>query len=134
LNVYSESGPWGRFEKFHESKRCTVKLICVNAHSRLSLQSHHKRSEFLKVVRATAMVELDGGTVILTEGETISIPRQASLFIWQKKNITINSEGSMPVLEVTNEYGNSLRYEISDSYRFHNLVANLWQFIKESQH
>lgn len=39
----------------------------------------------------------------------------------------------MPVIEVTNEYGNSLRYEISDSYRIHNLVANLWQFIKESQ-
>lgn len=77
MNVYSESGPWGRFEKFHESKLCTVKLIYVNAHSRLSLQSHRKRSEFLKVVRATAMVELDGGTVILTKGETISIPRQA---------------------------------------------------------
>lgn len=51
-----------------------------------------------------------------------------------KKNITINSEGGVPVLEVINEYGNSVRYEISDSYRFDNLVANLWQFIKESQH
>jgi hypothetical protein len=51
-----------------------------------------------------------------------------------KKNITINSEGGVPLLEVTNEYGNSLRYEISDNYRFDNLVANLWQFVKESQH
>lgn len=51
-----------------------------------------------------------------------------------KKNITINSEGGVPVLEITNEYGNSVRYEISDSYRFDNLVANLWQFVKDSQH
>jgi hypothetical protein len=51
-----------------------------------------------------------------------------------KKNITINSEGGVPVLEITNEYGSSLRYEISDSYRFDSLLANLWQFVKDSQH
>jgi hypothetical protein len=51
-----------------------------------------------------------------------------------KKSITINSEGGVPVLEVTNEYGNSVRYEISDSYRFDSLHANLWQFVKDSQH
>jgi hypothetical protein len=51
-----------------------------------------------------------------------------------KKSITINSEGGPPALEVTNEYGNSVRYEISDSYRFDSLLANLWQFVKDSQH
>jgi len=51
-----------------------------------------------------------------------------------KKSVTINSEGGVPVLEVINEYGNSIRYEISDSYRFDNLVSNLWQFVKDSQH
>ncbi len=38
------------------------------------------------------------------------------------------------MLEITNDYGNSLRCEISDSYHFDNLVANLWQFVKDSQH
>jgi hypothetical protein len=52
----------------------------------------------------------------------------------EKKSITINSEGGVPVLEVTNEYGNSVRYEISDSHRFDGLLANLWQFVKDSQH
>jgi hypothetical protein len=51
-----------------------------------------------------------------------------------KKSITINSEGGMSVLKVTNEYGNSVRYEISDSHRFDSLLANLWQFVKDSQH
>lgn len=77
MTIYSESRPWGRFEKFHENKPCTVKLIYVNANSRLSLQYHEKRSEFWKVVKGTAMVELDGRTAILTEGETISIPKKA---------------------------------------------------------
>jgi mannose-1-phosphate guanylyltransferase len=77
MEAYTESRPWGRFEKFHENRACTVKLIYVNAHSRLSLQYHKKRSEFWKVIKGTAVVELAGRTLILTEGETISIPKQA---------------------------------------------------------
>jgi len=77
MNIYSEDRPWGKFEKFHENKPCTVKLIYVNQNSRLSLQYHNKRSEFWKVIKGTAMVELNGRTMILTEGETLTIPRQA---------------------------------------------------------
>ena len=51
-----------------------------------------------------------------------------------KKNIAINSENEVPVMIVTNEYGNSARYEISDSYQFDNLWSQLWQFVKDSQH
>ena len=77
MKIYSESRPWGRFEKFHENKSCTVKLIYVNANSRLSLQYHKKRSEFWKVIEGTAMVEIDEKRIVLGEGETITIPRQA---------------------------------------------------------
>ena len=76
MKIYSENRPWGRFEKFHENKSCTVKLIYVNANSRLSLQYHKKRSEFWKVIKGTAMVELDEKRIVLEEGETITIPRQ----------------------------------------------------------
>jgi hypothetical protein len=51
-----------------------------------------------------------------------------------KKGIAINSESGVPVMEVTNEYGNSVRYEISDSHRFDSLWSQLWQFVKDSQH
>ena len=76
MNIYSENRPWGKFEKFHENKACTVKLIYVNANSRLSLQYHKKRSEFWKIIKGTAMVEIDEKTITLQEGETITIPRQ----------------------------------------------------------
>ena len=77
MKIYSEIRPWGRFEKFHENKSCTVKLIYVNANSRLSLQYHKKRSEFWKVIKGTALVEIDTKTIVLKEGETTTIPRQA---------------------------------------------------------
>jgi mannose-1-phosphate guanylyltransferase len=77
MNIYSEERPWGRFEKFHENKPCTVKLIYINPNSRLSLQYHKKRSEFWEVIKGTAIVELDGKTIKLTEGKTITIPRQS---------------------------------------------------------
>ena len=77
MKIYSESRPWGRFEKFHENKSCTVKLIYVNANSRLSLQYHKKRSEFWKVIKGTAMVEIDEKRIVLEEGETVMIPKQA---------------------------------------------------------
>jgi hypothetical protein len=51
-----------------------------------------------------------------------------------KKNITITLESGVPVLELTNEYGNALKYEISNSHSFDRLLANLWQFVKDSQH
>lgn len=51
-----------------------------------------------------------------------------------KKNITLNSKGGTPTLLITNEYGNSIKYEISDNNRFDNLVAILWQFVKDNEH
>jgi mannose-6-phosphate isomerase len=105
MEVYSESRPWGRFEKFHENKPCTVKLIYINAHSRLSLQYHKKRSEFWKVVKGNAVIDLEGKTLILAEGETLTIPRQA-------KHRVAALDGDCTILEIA--YG---RFEESDIVR-----------------
>jgi mannose-6-phosphate isomerase-like protein (cupin superfamily) len=77
MGTYTEKRPWGRFEKLHENKPCTVKLIYINANSRLSLQYHMNRSEYWRVVRGTASVELDGKKFVLKEGDSIEIPRKA---------------------------------------------------------
>lgn len=105
MKVYSENRPWGKFEKFHENKACTVKLIYVNANSRLSLQYHKKRSEFWKVIKGTAMVEIDEKTVTLREGETITIPRQA-------KHRILALENDCVILEIA--YG---RFDENDIVR-----------------
>lgn len=105
MKIYSEIRPWGRFEKFHENKSCTVKLIYVNANSRLSLQYHKKRSEFWKVIKGTALVEIDKKTIVLKEGETTTIPRQA-------KHRVLALESDCIILEIA--YG---RFDENDIVR-----------------
>ena len=77
MQTYSERRPWGRFVKFHENRPCTVKLISVKPHSRLSLQYHANRSEFWQVVKGTARVELDGEFFVLNEGDSLEIPKMS---------------------------------------------------------
>jgi mannose-6-phosphate isomerase-like protein (cupin superfamily) len=73
----TEQRPWGWFEKFHENKPCTVKLIHINPFSRLSLQYHKDRSEFWTVVEGSAEVELDGRQITLGIGDSLTIPKGA---------------------------------------------------------
>jgi mannose-1-phosphate guanylyltransferase len=77
VEIYSEDRPWGGFEKFHENKPCTVKLIYINPDSRLSLQYHKQRWEFWKVVRGVAEVELEEKIFTLKERDTMVIPTGA---------------------------------------------------------
>jgi len=77
MDIYSEDRPWGKFEKFHENELSTVKLIYINANSRLSLQYHRERWEFWKVIKGTAEVELDGKIIEVKEEENIVIPKGA---------------------------------------------------------
>lgn len=73
VKIYSEDRPWGRFEKFHENKMCTVKLIYITPNHRLSLQYHTQRNEFWRILSGTAEVEVDGQTFNVKEGDDISI-------------------------------------------------------------
>jgi len=74
MDIYTESRPWGKFEKFHENQNCTVKLIYVNANSRLSLQYHQHRSEFWKIVKGKAKIEIDETEHLVKETYNITIP------------------------------------------------------------
>lgn len=73
MKIYSEERPWGRFEKFHENKMSTVKLIYIIPNRRLSLQYHTHRNEFWRIISGTAEVEVDGQIFNVKEGDDISI-------------------------------------------------------------
>ena len=75
IEVYEENRPWGKFEKFVENERCTVKLLHLNPHSQTSLQYHHKREEWWKVLKGYISVELDDNESILKENDMIFINR-----------------------------------------------------------
>lgn len=50
LTPFTVNRPWGEFREFEKNTPVTVKLITVRAGQELSLQFHHKRSEFWKVI------------------------------------------------------------------------------------
>lgn len=70
--------PWGSYEVLIEEARYKVKKIVVFPNSRLSMQSHHHRSEHWVVVLGVAKVELDGKEIILKENESTFIPISAT--------------------------------------------------------
>ena len=74
--VFTETRPWGHFERYSLNEPCTVKLVYVEANKRLSLQYHNKRDEFWKVIKGPAEVRTEDNTRVLQEGDTIMIPRK----------------------------------------------------------
>ena len=54
-----------------------VKLLHIKPGSRLSLQYHHKRKEFWKIVKGSATVQVQNKQSSLKEGDDIIIPSGA---------------------------------------------------------
>ena len=56
--VYEEHRPWGKFEQFTHNEPSTVKLLHVNPGEVLSLQYHHKRREFWRILAGDPIITL----------------------------------------------------------------------------
>lgn len=68
---FTERRPWGEFRKFISGENVTVKIITVKKGESLSLQAHHKRSEFWIILK---------GTPDITVGETITRAKKGDEF------------------------------------------------------
>ena len=66
--------PWGWYEGLNRGDRYQVKCIMVKPGGKLSLQSHHHRSEHWVVVRGTLEVVRGEETKLLTENQFTYIP------------------------------------------------------------
>ena len=69
-----EYRPWGWYRVIDDSEDHKVKEIQVNSRSRLSLQSHSKRSEVWVVIKGEASVTIDDKNINLKVSESIYIP------------------------------------------------------------
>lgn len=69
-----ERRPWGYYVVTYSSAGYQTKLLHVDIHQQLSLQSHNYRSEHWVVVSGRAKVILDDREYILNVGESIDIP------------------------------------------------------------
>ena len=75
--ILTDHRPWGYFTVLEESVGYKVKLIVVNPHAKLSLQSHQHRAENWVVVEGVAIVQVDDIQYDLNVGESIFIPERA---------------------------------------------------------
>ncbi len=69
----SEVRPWGSWHVVEVGDGYKVKRIVVNAHSRLSYQTHEHRSEHWVVVRGVATCVIEGETVVVRPGESVDV-------------------------------------------------------------
>ncbi|MDO8626813.1 MAG: phosphomannose isomerase type II C-terminal cupin domain [Candidatus Magasanikbacteria bacterium] len=73
-NYYIEERPWGWFKILLETPQYKVKEILVKPNSRLSYQSHKRRSEHWLIVQGTATVVLNDVAWVKKAGDSIEVP------------------------------------------------------------
>ena len=64
---------------------------------------------------------------------TLKVTKTGAIISQGKKTIAVEAQGGVTALNLTNDYGNSVSYSITEN-QFDSLFAALWQFVKDSQH
>lgn len=104
--------PWGYEIRWAINDKYLGKTLHINAGERLSLQYHEQKDETIYVLDGTAIVQLDGRTHILSQGESLRIqPGQIHRFCAPKETYVKLIEVSTPeiddVVRVEDDYGRS---------------------------
>lgn len=86
--------PWGNFEQFCHNEKVTVKILNVNPHEALSLQYHHHRDEFWKVIEGTGNIIIGNEKQVANRDDEFIIHRET------KHQITTN-DSSLSLLEIS---------------------------------
>ena len=93
-DIYIEDRPWGKFEKYVENERCTVKTLHIKPNSQTSLQYHDKRDELWKVLKGSIIIVVNDTKYKLSENDTFYIKRGL-------KHQIINLEKPSMILEIS---------------------------------
>jgi mannose-1-phosphate guanylyltransferase/mannose-1-phosphate guanylyltransferase/mannose-6-phosphate isomerase len=88
-----EDRPWGSFERFTHGELSTVKIITVLPGKRLSLQYHHKRAEFWRVLEGS-------GTVTLGDTECAAKVGDEFEIAVEMKHRLAGGEAGITILEI----------------------------------
>ena len=86
--------PWGAWYVLAAGEGYKVKRIEVEAHSRLSYQRHHHRSEHWVVISGTAVCTIEGKTVIAGPGDCVNVE------VGQAHRIANQSDEPLVIVEV----------------------------------
>ena len=81
-----EDRPWGWYRVIDDSEDHKVKEIQINSKSRLSLQSHSRRSEVWVVIKGEATVTVDENVSTLKVNDSVYIPTRSKHRLENKLN------------------------------------------------
>ena len=95
--------PWGTYLELDRGPTSVVKRIVVNPGCRLSLQSHHHRSEHWTVVEGRGVATVCDDLIPLRPNVHVFIPKNA------RHRLTNDSDMPLEVIEV--QYGTVLTEE-----------------------
>lgn len=110
MEKYSEERPWGKFEQFCHNETVTVKIITVKPNSRLSLQYHHHREEFWRVISGSGQIVLGEKTLDANVGDEFVIPTKA-------KHRMMTTDSEMQIMEISyGEFDENDIVRLSDDY------------------
>jgi len=100
---------WGSYEIIAQMAYFKVKKLIVKTGKCISLQSHEHRSETWVVVKGQATVLCNNATLLLNEGESVSIPAKA------RHQLRNETENDLEIIEVQTgaylEEDDIIRYE-----------------------
>lgn len=110
MNKHQETRPWGKFEQFCHNEKVTVKIISVEPNSKLSLQYHHKREEFWRVVSGSGKVRIGDDVLDANVGDEFFIPVE-------KIHRMMTEESPMQIMEISfGEFDEDDIVRVEDDY------------------
>jgi mannose-6-phosphate isomerase len=110
MDIYIENRPWGKFERYIENEKCTVKTLYLKPNSQTSLQYHDKRDEWWKVLKGSIIIFVNDREYRLKENDSFFIKRGL-------KHQMINMENPSIILEIsTGDFDESDIVRLKDIY------------------
>lgn len=76
MDIKNQNKPWGFFRQYTHNELSTVKLICVKAGSRLSLQYHKNREEFWRVISGNPILVIGKNIIKASSGDEFFIAKE----------------------------------------------------------
>lgn len=115
MEFYSENKPWGSFKQFIKNEKSTVKIIFVNPNEQLSLQYHHHRKEFWRVIAGNPQIQIGGRKIAAKIGDEFIIPEMTNHRIIGGKEkaeileISFGEFDENDIVRIEDRYGRSVQ-------------------------
>tara|TARA_Y100000034_G_scaffold124866_1_gene173603 strand:- start:671 stop:1012 length:342 start_codon:yes stop_codon:yes gene_type:complete len=76
MKRHKEKRPWGEFDRFTLNEKSTVKILTIKPKQSPSIQYHHKRAEFWRILEGRGKATIGKKTISVKPGDEIYIKKK----------------------------------------------------------